>query len=80
MTHYFFDSRANGRLSLDEEGVELPDVDAAHDQALGALIDMARDAVSEGKISQEFSVQVRDGIGPVLEVTGVFGSRILWKQ
>jgi hypothetical protein len=80
MTHYFFDFRANGRLSLDEEGVELLDVDAAHDQALGALIDIARDAVMEGKSSQKFSVQVRDGIGPVLEVTGVFGSRILRKQ
>jgi hypothetical protein len=80
MTQYFFDFRSNGIVSIDEEGVELPDAEAAHDQAVGALTDAARDAVLAGATAQRFDVQVRDGVGPVLEVTGVFGSKIFRKH
>jgi hypothetical protein len=80
MAQYFFDLRSGGIFSLDEEGMELPDSDAAHDVALDALIDAARDAVVEGSLDQHFAVEVRDGIGPVLEVTAIFNSRIFRKQ
>lgn len=77
---YFFDFRAANTLSFDEEGLELQDVEAAHDMAVGALTDAARDAVLEGSADQQFGVQVRDEIGPVLEVTAIFKSTILRKQ
>lgn len=80
MATYFFDFRAHGTLSFDEEGIELSDVEAAHDQALRSLTEAARDAVLEGAMGQQFSVQVRDGTGPVLEVTAVFGSMIFRRQ
>ena len=80
MAMYFFDFRANGVLSFDEEGCELPDADSAHWQAVGALADVVRDAVQEGSTEQSFGVQVRDNIGPVLEVTAVFSSKIFRKN
>ena len=80
MSLYFFDFKSVDAESRDTVGVELPDVEAAHDMALGALVDAARDAVIEGSLDQRFAVEVRNGIGPVLEVTAVFNSRILRKQ
>jgi hypothetical protein len=82
MTHYFFDLRSASAetFSQDPDGMELPDAEAAHDMALGALVDTAREAVIEGSTDQQFAVEVRNGIGPVCEVTAVFNSRIFRKQ
>ena len=80
MSLYFFDLKSAGIVSRDEEGVELPDAEAAHDMAFDALMDAARDAVQEGSTDQRYAVEVRNGIGPVLEVTAVFSSRIFRKQ
>lgn len=64
MTTFYFDFIADGSPSIDEEGVELPDVEAAHDLAVGALADAASEAVLEGMAEQSFSIQVRNEIGP----------------
>lgn len=80
MAKYFFDFRLGDLVALDDEGMELTDVEAAHEQALSALVDAAREAVLEGAADQQFAIEVRDDIGPVLEVTAVFGSQILRKQ
>jgi hypothetical protein len=80
MTQYFFDLRSDDIFSSDEDGIELPDAGEAHAMALGALVDAARDAVMEGSIDQRFAVEVRNGTGPILEVGGVFYSRIFRTQ
>jgi hypothetical protein len=80
MTKYFFDFRAGEILSRDEEGAELPDVEEAHGEALGALVDALSDVVREGRSDQHFAIEVRDELGPVLEITAVLGSKILRKQ
>ena len=80
MDQYFFDFRSTHVFSRDETGVELPHAEAAHDMALHALVDAARDAVGEGSLDQRFAVEVRNGFGRVLEVTAVFNSRIFRKQ
>jgi hypothetical protein len=80
MPRFFFDFVADNTSSIDEEGADLPDVAAAHELAVGALSDAARDAVLEGMTGQTFTIQVRNESGPVLEVTAVFGSKILTKQ
>lgn len=80
MALYFFDFRSAETFSPDDEGVELPDTEAAHGMALGALVDAARDGVMEGSTGQHFAVEVRNGVGPVLEVTAVFNSRIFRTQ
>ncbi len=80
MAVYFFDFRANGALSFDEEGTELPDADMAHAQAVGALADLVRDAALECSTEQSFAIRVRDSIGPVLDVSAVVSSRIVRKN
>jgi hypothetical protein len=80
MTQYFFDLKSAEIVSRDTDGVELPDAEAAHDMALGALVDAARDAVMEGTLDQHFLVEVRNEVGRVLEVAAVFSSRIFMTQ
>ena len=80
MTRYFFDFRANGALSRDEEGAELQDMEEVHREALGALVDAICDVVMEGQGDQRFAIEVRDENGSALEITAIFGSRILRKH
>ncbi len=80
MSLYFFDLKSAGVFSQDKEGVELPDAEAAHDTAVGALFDAARAAILEGSTNQFYAIEVRNGIGPVLEFTAVFNSRIFRRQ
>jgi hypothetical protein len=80
MALYFFDLKSADLISRDEDGMELLDTEAAHDTAVVALVDAARDAITEGVTDQHIIVEVRNGIGPVLEVKGVFSSKIFRKQ
>lgn len=80
MTQYFFDFRSSGVVSTDDEGQELPDVEAAHKEAVEALADALQDILLEGEIDQRIIIDVRDDLGPVLQVTAVLGSRLLRKQ
>lgn len=76
----FFDLRSSDAFSHDEEGVQLPDTEAAHEEALNGLLTAAREAVLEGAMNQHFAVEVRDGTGPVLEVAASFHSKIFRTQ
>ena len=80
MTVYFFDFQAGEFQSLDDEGMELFDADAAHDQALEAFADAIREVILQGQSHQQMTISVRDEIGAVLEISGVIASRILRKQ
>jgi hypothetical protein len=46
MPRYYFDVREAGNLAVDEEGIELRDIEAAHEAAARCLVDMARDALA----------------------------------
>jgi len=52
MAHYVFDFEANEPLSVDEEGLALPD--PALDQAPAAVVDVSRSAVSEAVREQRY--------------------------
>lgn len=80
MAQYFFDFRSSGVVSTDDEGQELPDIEAAHREAIEALADALQDLVLEGGAERQIIIDVRDDLGPVLEVTAVLGSKILRKQ
>ena len=80
MTQYFFDFRSSGVVSTDDEGQELPDVEAAHREAVEALADALQDIVLEGGVDQRVIIDVRDDFGPVLQVTAVLGSKLLRRQ
>ena len=80
MTRFFFDFRAYGSLTRDEDGADLSDAGEAHDEALGALVDAISDVAMEGRADQRFAIEVRDEYGPVLEIKAVLESKILRKQ
>ena len=68
MPRYFFDIRDSAGLSLDAEGVDLPDLRSAESEASLSLAGMARDAVARmGR--QEMGIEVRSVNGPVFEAT-----------
>jgi hypothetical protein len=80
MVRYFFDFRCHGAFSRDDEGSELPDTEAAHEEALNALSDALPEIVIQGATDQNFVIEVRDDLGPVLEVAAVLRSIIFRKQ
>ena len=80
MVRYFFDFRSHGAFSRDDEGSELSDTDAAHEEALNALSDALPEIVIQGATDQNFVIEVRDDLGPVLEVAAVMRSIIFRKQ
>jgi hypothetical protein len=69
MRRYYFDMRNGDRLTVDEEGVELPDLTAAQQEAALALADMLLD---ESLNPAKISVEVRDDAGTVMRVRLVF--------
>jgi hypothetical protein len=62
---FFFDTQDGEIESRDEEGLELPDADAARRLALSSLPDMADDALPNGD-HQKFSVVVRTEDGALV--------------
>ena len=62
MPRFFFDTFDGENLQPDETGHELPDLDAAKQEAQTALPDMAKDALPDGNY-RTFVVNVRDEAG-----------------
>jgi hypothetical protein len=65
MARFFFDVFADGDLAPDEEGMNLPNLDAALREASRALAEMARDAVRSDVPRMVISVRTEEG--PVCE-------------
>ena len=65
---YFFDIITDGKLVPDEEGIVLPNIDAARRKASRALADLARTSVLSERLPK-ITVSVRTSEGPVFETT-----------
>ena len=73
MKRYYFDMRDGDSFAADEEGLGLPDIEAAQEEAALSLADMARDAVRIPRRNAHFmQIEVRDDSGPVLQAKFVF--------
>jgi hypothetical protein len=68
MTQYFFDICNGDQLTADEEGMELPDIEAAQEEAARSLADLARDHIRR-QPACHMAIEVRDSNGPVLEAS-----------
>jgi hypothetical protein len=64
--YFFFDIIAGGQLSLDEEGMTLPNMEAARREATRSLADLARD-INRTEYPPGLTISVRNCEGPVLE-------------
>jgi len=80
MPIYFFDFRSGDVFSPDEEGEDFVDMDGVHKAAVDALASAVSEIMVEGKAGQHFVIEVRDDLGPVLELNAFVGSKILRKQ
>jgi hypothetical protein len=75
MSRYYFDLRDETGVALDEEGLELGSLRAVQAEAAKSLADMARDAVLASPLRggrRTMAIDVRDGDGPVMQVTFSF--------
>ena len=72
MPRYYFDLRDDRGLFPDEEGLELPTIDAARAEAAQALADMLRDAVQDDSRTLHLSIEVRNDVGRVLHLKSSF--------
>jgi hypothetical protein len=76
MARYYFDWRDNETFEEDEEGVELPDLEAVKVEASQSLIERARE-VFPGLHRHSLSIEVRDDASrPLLSVTLILEVRV----
>jgi citrate lyase beta subunit len=68
MPLYFFDVTDNGRGLPDTEGTELADLEAARQEALATLGEIARDKLPDGD-RREFVIRIRDGDTSLMRAT-----------
>jgi hypothetical protein len=73
MKRYYFDMRDGDGFAPDEEGLELPDIEAAQEEAALSLADMARHAVRISRRNARLmQIEVRDDKGLILHAKFVF--------
>jgi hypothetical protein len=75
MPRYYFDIRDNDELAADDEGLDLPNLQAVQIEAARSLADMAKHAVwekAETILGHRMAVEVRDDNGPVLQAKFTF--------
>ena len=73
---YFFDTRDDHLFIEDEEGFELPNIEAVKLAAARTLAEIARDVIP-GSMKRTLTVEVRDEYQPVLEARLVFEAVLL---
>lgn len=71
MSRFYFDVRDGDALFPDEEGVEVPDLEAVEGEAIRALAGIAKDSL-DGQPMRRIAIEVRDDSGPVLEISSVW--------
>jgi hypothetical protein len=77
MPRYYFDTRDNGSVMADEVGLDLQDVEAARDEAVRGLADLARDVLPDS-IRRMLSIEVKDAFKrPLLQTVLVFEVKYL---
>ncbi|AGB45262.1 MULTISPECIES: DUF6894 family protein [Mesorhizobium] len=59
MARYFFDTYESDALIKDETGIECGGIEAARNEALAGLIDLARDSL-KGVDGHQLAIEIRD--------------------
>lgn len=77
MARFFFDWRDNKNFDEDDEGMDLPDLEAVKIEASRALLERAREDVP-GRDRHTLSIEVRDETGrPLLSIVLILEIRTL---
>ena len=75
MPRYYFDLRDNEELAVDEEGMELPTLQAVQIETARSLVDIVKHAIwtkAESVLRHRMAIEVRNGTGPVLQARFTF--------
>jgi hypothetical protein len=64
MARYYFDIRDGEGLARDEEGLELPALEAAEIEAARSLADLAADIADQQAEHRRLTIEVRSSDGP----------------
>ena len=70
MPRFFFDFDDTGKQYPDTEGTDLDHFDAAKDDAVSALVEMAKDVLADGAY-RELTYKVRNEHGRQLMLVGI---------
>jgi hypothetical protein len=75
MARYYFDLREGDDLAPDDEGLDLPSIERAQEQAARSLADMARDAVRKDHdgAGHQMTLEVRTTTGRCYECSSPSG-------
>lgn len=68
MSCYYFDLRDDDGFAPDDDGLELPNVQAVQKEAARTLTDATRDALLRPINPVRIAVEVRDDSGPVMQI------------
>ena len=71
MPHYYFDICENGETATDEEGLELPNLQAAEIEAARSLGDMAKN-MPPGLERHDIEIAVRNEQGPLFKAAFIY--------
>lgn len=75
MARYYFDLRDGDQLAIDEEGMELPTMQAVQVEAARSLVDIAKHAIwtkAATILGHRMAIEVRDESGAVLQAKFIF--------
>jgi hypothetical protein len=67
MRRYFFDVFVEDRLTIDDDGIDLPDIKRVEEEAVRTLAEMVRDKAREPR-DYQMAVEVRDLTGLLFQV------------
>jgi hypothetical protein len=77
MPHYYFHVREGGTLSRDEEGQDLPNVEAARREAIASSREILGDKLLHGGSLDHRQIEIADETGHVVDV--VSSNDVLFK-
>lgn len=66
LIRYYFHIRDGWNVIPDEEGMELPSLDAARSEAYASADDIARASIQDGTNVSATAIQIADGAGNIL--------------
>jgi hypothetical protein len=66
MTRYHFNLHAFGTVILDEEGIEMPDLDAVRHEAIMSARELMCSELRTGKLCLGCHIEVQDAAGQVV--------------